>query len=127
MSQHAFRCHCLVPGCNRTKGVDFDPAEWSWEWICAVHWKLASMTIKRRRTKFKRRLNRLMAASIEVADSGRNDGAIWLRDPVVEPPQRRWLTYATAEKGLEHMRLSDGLKRMWSILRGQVIEKAMGI
>lgn len=44
----ANRLTCCIFGCHRSTGKDFN------EWICSVHWKLVSKTIKRRRARFRR-------------------------------------------------------------------------
>jgi hypothetical protein len=127
MARYPFRARCLVPGCRRTKGVAFDPEQWSWEWICADHWRLVSRTLKVRRTRFRRRGHRLIASALETADRPTNHTDSWFRDPLTEPPVTRWVRYAVVEKSIEHVRLQTALAWLWRKMRAQAIERAVGI
>lgn len=127
MTAKPFRVTCLVPGCRHTKGLDYDPVEWMWEWICAQHWRLVSRRLKASKTRLRRRFHRLLASAIDSRPSPINDGGAWYRDPLAEPPVTRWVRYKDDTDFAEHWRLTRALKWIWRRMRKQAIERAMGI
>ncbi|TIN80719.1 MAG: hypothetical protein E5Y09_02530 [Mesorhizobium sp.] len=51
------RVHCCVPFCRRTcKG---DPSRH--EWVCGIHWRCVSTTLRRRKSRLFRRYRHLFA------------------------------------------------------------------
>jgi hypothetical protein len=61
MSVAAARLPCCVPFCRRTRGPrkgDRYPIEEATEWLCADHWKLADVRLRRLRAKADRAVAR---------------------------------------------------------------------
>lgn len=53
------RLSCCAPFCRRTRGDrKGDPLTPGMEWLCAEHWRLVPIRIKRRRAKLRRMLRR---------------------------------------------------------------------